>query len=933
MTETACHLHVHTDASIRDGLGVVPRLVKRAKEMGFPHLAMTDHGTLANAVSFTIEAQEVGIKPILGLEGYIAFDGKIGHITLLADGNSGWSNLVKLNNLAHQSTYKQPAFTIDQLVAHADGLVCLTGCMASPIHQLNPGDALNLVAKLKGHFGSRLFAEMMFNSGADSFSRPMWIAEKLGLSLVISNDVHFPESSDGEVHRDLTLMKAGFDYDSSELYLKSGEQVIAAAVDAGVDLEVATDAWNRTGKIAELLGEVKLQKEPTLPHVSNAQIIDMLEEIQNSSRMVSAPEYESRVQYELDVIGKMGYLSYFYILNDIVSYARSIGVPVGPGRGSGAGSLVLYLMGITDIDPIKHGLQFERFLNPERRGMPDVDVDFGTFSREQALDYAARKWGAIPIATYSRWSHKSLTRDLGRHFRIDKKIVDEAADQGPNSDAFAQMIEDEPKVEACYEAFNGQIRHKGKHAGGVIITDVEVPVERVSDTLAASWTEGSHNELSYAGVVKFDLLGLAALSAIKLMEEYTGEKAPEPEDDSEVFEIFKRGDLSGIFQFAGSDGIRTLTMRLEPNTFEDLVAINALYRPGAMDAGSTELYPDWKKSPRKVPAYIEDILEDTYGAIVFQEQFMAIYARTVDGGLGEADTARRIITKSKPGDPRWVRKAKEIEENFLAGAERHGLSKKEAKQLWSELATHSRYSFNKSHSAAYSVVSWRMAWFKYYHPVAFYTAMMNVDPTQAQTYIMDAVRAGIDFSPPHVNFSSTNYEFDKRTIFMPFTSIKFMGLSAAEALVAERDENGPFDSLENFMNRVPKSVVRVRAREGLLMTGGFHDLFLPKENWKTLAIKKEPEAMTDRERQLKHFGVVLPSPSLLGNIDKYEKMGWTCGVVDKVEARDKGRGPYWVHWLSPSGVFWTNKFELTKGDVVAVKIDDKSGRCQRMAQL
>jgi len=395
------HLHVHTDASLRDGLGVVPRLVGRAKEMGFRHLAMTDHGTLANAISFSIEAQEAGIKPLIGLEGYVAFDGQIGHITLLADGMVGWHSLLELNNKAHLSLYRQPAFEIDDLVTNAEGLVCLTGCIASPFHQLGLTEAKRLVYRLREGFGNRLFAELMFAGDTSAWERPLRLASMTGLKPVVTNDVHFPYQSDGSVHSILTRMKSGFDYDSSELYLKSYDQLLEAAIRHGISKPEATEMLDRTGRIGDLLGEVTLKEDPHLPKIGmdSEHFLDMLSERPRWRSGVDDDEYAERVAHELDVIAEMDYLDYFVILDDIIQEAKKRGVKVGPGRGSGAGSLILYILGITDVDPLEHGLQFERFLNPERRGMPDVDVDIDSEGRDLVLDYTRDKYGAVPIAT------------------------------------------------------------------------------------------------------------------------------------------------------------------------------------------------------------------------------------------------------------------------------------------------------------------------------------------------------------------------------------------------------------------------------------------------------------------------------------------------------------------------------------------------------
>lgn len=937
------HLHLHTDASIRDGLGTVPRMIGTAKKMGFRQIAMTDHGTLANAITFSMEANFQGIKPLIGLEGYIEFDGAIGHITLLADGMSGWNSLLSLNNLAHKSEFRQPAFRIDELKKYNSGLICLTGCVASPFHQLSYDEAYRLGISLKKTFGYRLFAELMFVGDGLSFERSSKLASRLGLKKVLTNDVHFPVEGDGKIHPLLVQMKSGFSYDSSQLYLKSVDELKAAAVSNGIKPDEADKMLFRAGAIARRLGAVKLNHEPSLPKVSSG-MGELYETLRKCPRfsLATRTSYGERLDYELDIVKRMKYEDYFLILDDILHQAKKDGVKIGPGRGSGAGSLILYILGITDVDPIKHGLKFERFLNPDREGMPDVDVDIDSENRQKVLDYASEKYRAVPIATYSRYSHKSLVRDLGKMFRVEKELINKAAEGGANSDEFKEIIKKHgPKFLASYESFLGQMRHKGKHAGGIIITDTPVPVERISDGLAAAWTEGKRNELSYAGIVKFDLLGLSVLSALRRLEEETELFPPPPVDFAPEFELFRNGDLSGIFQFAGSDGIRNLTMELAPTKFEELVAINALYRPGAIDSGSMEKYPKWKKSPRAVPEYIAEILEPTYGAIIYQEQVMEIFQVTVGGSLAQADEARRIITKSKPDDPKWVEEISLLRDTFINEAEeRHGLSIKDSIDLWDELETHSRYSFNKAHSTAYAMLSWQCAWWKYNFPAKFYAAILNTDQAQEQTYIIDAVKSGIKIGPPHVNLSTNEWTSKGDRISMPLSAIKFLGQSGVEALVAEREAapDGKFSSIEHFMEKVPKKFVRARARAGLFSLGGFKGLWedLPEDEdlMKILALKEMPLTGKKRERQLKYLGFIVPDKKMLYDFKTHRAAGMTVGIINSIDHRESKWGLYTVYRLSPNGVFWSRKVrDLEKGQIVAVNVSEKNGRAKRIKIL
>lgn len=934
--EKFTHLHLHTDASERDGLGTVPALIERAKTLGFRHIAMTDHGTLANAVTFSVEAKAAGIKPILGLEGYVAFDGSLGHITLIADGPKGWNSLLKLNNLAAESSFRQPAFSIDDLIANQDGLLCLSGCIASPLQRLPYTEAVRLAYKLKSAFGPRFFAEMMFVGDSLGWKRPLKLAQDVGLKTVITNDVHFPLQTQAPLHGILTQIKSGYDYESAELYMKTRSELETAALHFGLNKGLVQESLDRTFNIGELVGEIDLKSEPRLPKLPKHK--PLRDEIQ-AHPLWAKKEYQERAKHELDVIESMGYEDYFIILKDLVDSAKDLGIKVGPGRGSGAGSLVLYMLGITQVDSLKYGLRFERFLNPERRGLPDVDVDFDSENRQLLLDKANEKYGAIPIATYSRYSHKSLTRDLGKWAGVDPDLVSKAAELGPNSSEFSDLLATNPLLEPAYESFLNQIRHKGKHAGGVIITSTPVPIERAGKTLVAAWPEGTKNELSYAGIVKFDLLGLSALSAIQKLEKRTGFVAPEPPADgvsSSVFDLFKSGDVSGIFQFSGSDGIRQMAIDLQPESFEDLVAISALFRPGAIDSGSAFKYADWKKKPRKVPAIFADILKPTYGAIVYQEQMMDIYAKAVGGSLAEADNARRIITKSKPDDKRWVVKFNQLHDSFVDGCVSQGLSRAESEKFWKELETHSRYSFNRSHSVAYTIISWQMAWFKHNFPKEFFAVMMGVDPDNLQTYILDALDSGIEIVPPDINQSSTDWESANGNIYMPLQTVKFFGESSAESLVEIRKMGGSFNTVQDFMNRVPKSLVRSQAREGLYMLGAF-DYLDSAPNYKDLELTKEPpRGMKKREIDLKYLGFIIPSVSTRKEMRDLESKGWICGVVDSVEPRSSKYGPYRVFRLAPKGVFWSrdkSAFGIEKGSLVAVSVNSTNGRADKVKFL
>lgn len=941
------HLHVHSDASLIDGLGPVGRLVEGAAAKGFNTLALTDHGSFANAVLFTIACDARGIKPILGVEGYVEYDGTTGHITLLADGDEGFRNLVALNNRGHAGSGSKPSFTIDDLVNHAADVVCLTGCVASPFNNLSLGDATKLGARLKAAFGHRLFSEVMFVADTDTWTRPLQLADQLGIKPVITNDVHFPYREDADVHPILTSMKAGFTYNSRNLFLRTPAEIDSAAAGlSSIDHGALEAMMQRSAAVGRKIRRVNLKRDPKLPDIVNAHERLRIETVANLKAMHAKNPWPvkylnevviPRVKYELDVIKTMGYSAYFVILSDIIDHAKMIGTRVGPGRGSGAGSLVLYLLGVTEVDPLKHDLSFERFLNPFRKGMPDVDVDFDSETRDRVIHYATERWGAVPVATYARYSHKTAVHDLAKVLRMPRDVEDTIADKGPECEEFARAKADIPNFGRSYTTILGQIRHRGKHAGGVVITDGVVPLERAGDIKVAAWTEGEDRELSYAGIVKFDLLGLTALSILRRLETQFGRRADDPTSGSGAFSIFKDGDLKGIFQFSGSQGILELTRKMQPDTFEDLVAINALYRPGALDVGSTDMYPEWKKKPRVVHTFMADILAPTYGAVVYQEQVMAIFARVTGGSLGEADLARRVIVKSKIGDPKWEAEMNALQDQFVAACIRnHGLSDREAEKLWHELASHSRYSFNKAHAVAYARISWDMAWWKWHHRAAFYTACLNVDPGESQSYTYDAVAHGIPVMPPNVNESTLEYVTDGTSIYMPLTAVKHLGHPGALAIVSARTAN-KFDSLDDFMTRVPKKVVRAKAREGLYELGAFVGMSCVDYHRK-LGLKPDPSSPWEDEswytKQQRYLGFVIPTVGTMRAIKAAQKAGEVAGIVERTKEKSSRYGKYTVYYLLPEGIFWSRTPVNVKiGDMVAARVNSKSGKALAVRKL
>lgn len=930
------HLHLHTDASLLDGLGTVDRMINHAASMGFESLAHTDHGTMANVVAFSLACQANNIKAIHGLEGYIDINKKVGHITLLARNLYGLEDLIKLNNQAHKSsTGRRPSFTLEQLQPFARKLICLTGCVSSPLQWLPEKEAQQYVGNLKQIFGDRLYAEVMLVSDTDTWSKPLALAKQFKLVPVITNDVHFPFAADADVHNVLTMLKAKMTYESRHLYLKGPNQILARASHLGLVPSVVTKWMDNASDLAGDIERINLACDPSLPPISAKESSLFALKISKANmRMFGGTKDETkavkRLRSELDVITRMGYMSYFYILDDIVSHAKRVGAKVGPGRGSGTGSLVLFVLGVTEINPIEHDLSFERFLNVERKGYPDVDVDFDSVSRPEILEYAKKRWNGLPVATYARYSHKTLTHDLAKHFRLPRNLEVIAAEKGPESPEFAKLTAGNPLFVKTYGALQGQIKNAGRHAGGIVVTERIVPIEKIGGEFVVAWTQGEHDELTYSGIVKFDLLGLSVLSALKELEARTGEHAPAPSNDTKVFKLFQDGDLAGIFQFGSSQGILDLTKSLQPTTFNDIIALNALYRPGALDAKTAFAYPDYKKSPRKIHPKIDIILKDTYGVIVYQEDVMAIFAAVTGGNLAKADLARRVIVKSHVGDPKWEAEVFALKEKFMKEGTDNGYDNVTLKHLWTEIITHARYSFNRSHATGYARIAWDTAWYKTYYPKEFFCVMMKWDSDNTQAYLFDCAQRGIKIVPPRINMSTESFETDGTSIFLPLGSVKYLGDTGVQEILAER-KSGKFKSMSDFANRISARRCNSRARLGLYAVGAFDGVAgNPVEaNIDTTQIDESVDLLQE------YIGIVIPTVAMTKTIAAETKLGRICGVVVGSEKKSSRYGPYTVYRLSPSGVFWTRDLprQFRSGDLVSARVNGNSGRAKEVQKL
>ncbi len=932
-------LHLHTEYS-PDGLGTTENMMEYAASVGFKSLAITDHGTCGGHVSFWSAARNHGIKTIFGNELYVVHSGKRGHLTMLVRNQVGYENLLKINNLSYEQKDSRgfPVVTLDDIAKYSNGLIALSGCSASPLYFGTDADAMSYAGSLYDIFGrENFFAEVMGVISEDNYTRPRMIARKLGLTMVITNDTHFARKQDANAHTVMCISRKGFDYTSQELYLKTRAEMLGTKfLQSYAGSSLLEELLDNTNIVADSIEEIDLSGTPLLPSASSG--IDIVTEAwsnENGNWHKTRVDNSARLKYEIEVIQNQGAVDYFTILYDIVRYCKDNGIAIGPGRGSGAGSYFLYLLGITDVDPIEHGLLFERFLNPDRSDMADFDLDVDASRRDEVIKYANDKWGAFPIANYSTYSHASLIRDIGRFFNVpltevakaadseDENILNEFFNKCETTHTTAGVSKKITPADArrAYDVMLGQIRHRGKHAGGVVIATRPVPIEDGN----VAWVEGIHaRELSRVGLVKYDILGVTALPQLEEMKKISGVNPGNPWDSDapEVFKgVFHSGRTEGVFQFGGSSGIVDLTKRVKPESLADLSAINALYRPGPLDSGMAWKYPEYKEMPRKVHPDIDKILDETYGVIVYQEQVMAIVALVTGGSLAEADNARKIISKGKKGDVVWEGKMRSLESHFKDKGSKIYPSQM-VNSLWEEIVTFGRYGFNKSHSTAYSLMSYRMAWYKHFHPHAFYTALLNGDSENADSWLYAAARDGIKVKHPDINVSGVKWVTDGIVIYAPLTALKYFGEKQATEFLSIRGEHGEFKTFEE-LEKVPKRILNARVKKQLYLGGALNGIsgsvldYVPDFN--------ELKDLSRREKEIEALGYRLPGDSFIDFFNKETKHGRVVGFVSDIEKRNKGRGDYFVVRLTPKNTFWTRKdvSSLHSWDLISATLQGK----------
>lgn len=872
-------LHLHTEYSLLDGAIRIKELVEQAAAFRMPAVAITDHGNLFGAVEFYRHATKAGIKPIIGCEVYVAPGSRFEkhtpdaeeasfHFVLLAKDNNGYRNLVTLVTKAYtEGFYYKPRIDIDVLKQYSGGLIGLTSCLKGEVpYYLQRGmidKAREKALEYKHILGpENFYIELQDNNlpeQEEANRRLIELASELHINLVATNDCHYMKKEDSKAHDILLCIQTGktvkdknrLQFSSDGFYFKSPEEMKNAFKDI-------PEAILNTRAIAERCNvEFKLGAN-MLPiyELENGQTPDALIEKLAIGGMLhrfgAAPNtlYAERLRRELDIIKKMGYSSYFLIVWDFISYAKKKGIPVGPGRGSAAGSLVSYCLGITDIDPVKDNLLFERFLNPERISMPDIDVDFCKDRRSEVISYVAEKYGKDHVAqiiTFGTMAAKAAIRDVGRALDFPYIEVDRIAKLVPNT--LNITIEDtlkvEPQLKALYDSnprikeliniamrLEGLCRHASTHAAGVVIsptplTDYTPLYKNPSD--GSIMTQFDMGSIEKIGLLKFDFLGLKTLTIIDNALKYIRDNGKDISlkdisfEDKKTFELLSSGHTTGIFQFE-SAGMRDLLIKISPNRFGDLIAIVALHRPGPMGSGMIDDFIKRKKGKTPVKydlPQLKEILDETYGVILYQEQVMRIANKLANFTMGQADILRKAMGKKRPEE---MEKLKEV---FIRGAHANGISEKKATRIFDLMAFFAEYGFNKSHSAAYAYLAYQTAYLKAHCPVEFMAATLSADMDNTDKIVKSITECremGIAILPPDINQSGQEFKVIGNSIRFGLEAVKGVGASTIESIIESRNTDGPFTSVSNFLERIDPRKVNKKVVESLIKAGAFDSL-------------------------------------------------------------------------------------------------------------
>ncbi len=927
------HLHNHTEFSLLDGACRVDTLAARAKELGMPAIAITDHGVMYGAIDFYRACLKHNIKPIIGCETYVTAnrfekidrrDRALYHLILLCENETGYRNLVTLQSRAFtEGFYYKPRVDHELLRQHSSGLIALSACVAGEIPRLilsgQPDKARKKAQEYLDIFGRGNFFLEIQNHGLKEeqlvTEELLKISREMDIPLVATNDVHYVRQEDADVHDVLLCIQMGktledtdrMRFSSSTYYLKSAEEMEES-------FAFCPEALENTVKIAErcqiefTFGNFHLPEYQLPPGYDTAGYLRHLVEERLPRRYpVITDEIRRRIDYELDVIDQMGFSGYFLIVQDLVTWSKEHDVPVGPGRGSAAGSIISYILGITSLDPLQYNLIFERFLNPERVSMPDIDIDFCFEKRERVITHIVEKYGADKVAqiiTFGTMAARAAIRDVGRVMAIPYGKVDTIAKKVPAildisidkalqmSPELSELYETDPETHRLLDiarALEGISRHASVHAAGVVIGPEKlenwVPLQKMPDGhIVTQFTKETVEDM---GLLKMDILGLRTLTvldrAVQEIERTHGIKIDLeqlPMTDKATYDLLSSGKTIGVFQLE-SDGLRAILREMKPDSIEDIVAVIALYRPGPLGSGMVEDFIS-RKHGRQENSYLhpwlEDILKETYGVILYQEQVMQIASKLAGFTLGEADMLRRAMGKKKPE----VIQAKRAQ--FIEGAAKNNIGQDISGHLFDLMESFAGYGFNKSHSAAYAVVCYQTAYLKQHYPVEYMCAFLSSvidNQDRIVFYLQEVKRMGIPILPPDVNESYENFTVSGKSIRFGLGAIKGVGLGAMKSVIENR-QNGRYTSLFDFCQRVDLQQINRRTLESMAFAGCFDNLGIARKE----AVELLPECVelaanirsVQNDTQGSLFGddivmqITEPQPKVRGEYDEWDRM-------------------------------------------------------------
>ncbi len=908
------HLHVHSHYSIGDAITKIPDLLNLAHKDKMKAVALTDHGGLFGAAEFFLEAKKKGVKPIIGCEVYLTpydfksrkvedGEARYYHLVLLASNEEGYKNLVELVSLSYlEGFYYRPRIDFKILEEKSAGLIASSACMAGEIPRLIlSGDMQQAVQRTQYYeslFGKGQFFLELMDHGIVEQQRInqglIELSQKTSIPLIATNDVHYPTQEDHKIHDIFLCIGEGKKlsdtkrrkYHGDQFYFKTTQEMIALANHHHWPQEAITN----TGYVSDQchyfpnLGDFNL---PAFPVPDNKKPGEYLKELCLNQLPLKVPEVTpevtERLEYELSVVEKMGFPGYFLIVQDFINWAKKNGITVGPGRGSAAGSLVSYLLGITELNPMKYDLLFERFLNPGRISMPDIDTDFDDFGRDKVIEYVKSKYGEDRVAqiiTFGRLKPKAAIRDVGRVLDIPLNEIDPIAKMIPTiikrnkkyDTALEQVVEEIPELKTKIQSsdiyqklllysrrLEDLVRHASVHAAGIIITPDPlkntVPLYRDNKT-GAIMVQFEGKYVEEFGLLKMDFLGLKNLrildQALKIINKNLNKKInlkDLPLDDKKTFELLQQGKGIGVFQLE-SIGMQELMKKMAPSQFEDIIALIALYRPGPLQSGMTDDFVKRKKDPKLVEypdAALKSTLEDTYGVIVYQEQVMLISQIIGGFDLPKADNLRKVMGKKDAS------KLPQMGEDFVKGALEKKFKKEFAQKLFDQMSKFAEYGFNKSHSAAYAFVAYQTAYLKAHYPLEYMTAVLNSEKNKIESlvpYLKECANMGIAILPPNLNYSQMNFEVEKEGIRFGLSAIKNIGEANLTQLLKEREENGPFASFLDFLSRVD---VNKKLLEGLTYSGSLD--FLISNRQTTIQNVEKIIAFSAQKRRDKNSGM------------------------------------------------------------------------------